>query len=57
MKDLLFREDGNDFEDNKLKKIARESKDDTENDLNKNAFLFVFFVETTIQKPYTCPTK
>lgn len=54
---LLFGEDGNDFEDDKLEKIAGEGKDDAEDDLDEDAFLFVLFVESTVQKPQTRPTQ
>lgn len=54
---LLFGEDGNDFEDDKLEKIAGEGKDDAEDDLDEDTFLFVLFVESTVQKPQTRPTQ
>lgn len=53
----LFGEKRDDFEDDELKEIAGESKDDAEDDLNEDAFLFVLFVETTVEEPETRPTE
>lgn len=46
----LFGENGNDFEENELEKIAGEGENDAEDDLNEDTFLFVLFVETTDRK-------
>lgn len=45
---LLFGENGNDFEDDELEKVAGEGEDDAEDDLNEDSFLFVLFVEATV---------
>ncbi|CAJ1934109.1 unnamed protein product [Sphenostylis stenocarpa] len=53
----LFGENGNDFEEYELEKIAGECKNDAEDDLDEDAFLFVLFVEAMVQEPQTRPTQ
>lgn len=41
---LLFGKYRNDLEQNKLKKITGKGENNAEDDLNKNPFLFIFFI-------------
>lgn len=56
-KHVLFRENGDNLEEDKLEEVAREGEDDTEDDLYQHSLLFILLVKPPVEKPQPSPAE